>query len=93
MKKALSLTALLVGLAATPAAVSHLDPAAFNQSYRQSVFALMGANFGPMTSMIKGEMPWNDAMFQAFAEDLAKVTELNIDRGFPANSKGGLTRA
>ena len=93
MKKLLIALTLVAGTAATPIALSHLDSTAFHQSYRQSVFALMGANFGPMTSMIKGEIPWNDAMFQGWANDLASVTKLDIGRGFPEGSDGGQTRA
>jgi cytochrome c556 len=93
MKKLFSVLVLISGLSATPFAVSHLDVTAFNLSYRQSLFALMGANFGPMSSMIKGEMPWNDEAFQAFAEDLATVSSLDMMRGFPAGSDGGQTRA
>ena len=47
---------LVLGLGTAPLAISHLENAAFYQSYRQSLFALLGANFGPMSSMIKGEI-------------------------------------
>ena len=93
MKKRFLLPALLAGLAAAPAALSHLENTAFYQSYRQSLFALLGANFGPMGSMVKGEIPWDDATFAAFAEDLAKVASLDAMRGFPPGSEGGRTRA
>jgi cytochrome c556 len=93
MKKAIAVVGLVAGLAAAPVAVSHLESTAFHLSYRQSVFAVLGANFGPMSSMIKGEMPWNDAMFAAFAEDLATASKLDVERGFPAGSDGGRTRA
>ncbi len=93
MKKLFAVLVLLSGLSATPVALSHLDVAAFNQSYRQSLFALMGANFGPMTSMIKGEMPWDDAAFQSYANELAVVSTLDMMRGFPPGSEVGQTRA
>lgn len=93
MKKLFLALTLVAGTAATPVALSHLDSTAFHVSYRQSVFALLGANFGPMTSMIKGEIPWNDTMFQGWANDLAKVSELDVGRGFPEGSQGGQTRA
>jgi cytochrome c556 len=93
MKKSLAIASLLAGLAAAPLALSHLDPTQFNLSYRQSVYALLGANFGPMASMIKGEIPWNAEQFQAYSEDLATVASLNISRGFPPGSQGGRTRA
>ena len=85
--------ALVAGMGTAPLAVSHLDPDAFHVSYRQSLFAILGANFGPMSSMIKGEIPWDDKRFQGFAEDLAMATELNFMRGFPDGSQSGQTRA
>ena len=93
MKIRIAALALVAGIAAAPSAFSHLDSTAFNQSYRQSLFALLGANFGPMTSMVKGEMPWDQARFIGWSEDLAKVAELNIMRGFPVGSGVGRTRA
>ena len=92
MKSRIAGLALVAGLAAAPGALSHLDSTAFNQSYRQSLFALLGANFGPMTSMVKGEMPWDQARFIGWSADLAKVAELDIMRGFPAGSGVGRTR-
>jgi len=93
MKKAFAICSLLVGLGTVPAALSHLESSAFNVSYRQSLFALLGANFGPMSSMIKGEIPWNDQQFIGWSEDLARAAELNILRGFPTGSESGRTRA
>ncbi len=93
MKKLIARLIVLSGLTATPGALSHLDLTAFNLSYRQSLFAIMGANFGPMSSMIKGEMQWNDTAFQAYARDLASVTKLDLVRGFPVGSDTGQTRA
>ena len=93
MKKLLPACALLVGLSAAPAVLSHLESTAFYLSYRQSLLAILGANLGPMSSMIKGEMPWNDEMFQGFANDLATAAKLDIKRGFPPGTEGGRTRA
>ncbi|MEP5764278.1 MAG: cytochrome c [Halieaceae bacterium] len=93
MKKKFALVALLAGLTTAPLALSHLDPSAFLLSYRQSLFALLGANFGPMSSMIKGEMPWDDEAFKGYATDLSLVAELDFMRGFPPGSEGGRTRA
>ena len=92
-KKTITTLALLVGLAGAPAALSHLDSDAFNVSYRQSLFAIVGANFGPMSAMIKGEMPWDDAQFKSFADDLAATSKLNFERGFPSANQPGKTRA
>ena len=93
MKKFFIVFSLITGLGVTPVVLSHLDSTAFHLSYRQSAFALLGANFGPMTSMIKGEMPWNDKMFQGFADDLARASKLDFSRGFPPGTEGGRTRA
>jgi cytochrome c556 len=92
-KKALALTGLVIGLGTTPVALSHLNPDEFPQSYRQSLFAILGANFGPMSSMVKGEIPWDTARFKGFADDLATATTLDYMRGFPDGSDSGTTRA
>ena len=93
MKKQLSIIALVCGLAATPVALSHLDSTAFVLSYRQSQFAILGGTFGPMSSMIKGEIPWNDEQFKGWANDLATASKLDFMRSFPPGSEGGRTRA
>ena len=91
--KTIATLTLLAGMAAAPTALSHLNPDTFYVSYRQSLFAILGANFGPMSAMIKGEMPWDDAQFKAFADDLATAATLDFERGFPAGSQPGDTRA
>jgi len=80
-------------LALSPLAFSHLDENEFHQSYRQSYFALLGANFGPIGAMVKGEMPWNQEQLQGFADDMNAVASLNLLRGFPEGSDKGTTRA
>ncbi len=89
---------LVAGLAAgaialSPLALSHFNDKEPNQSYRQSWFALAAMNFGPITAMLKGEMPWDDAMLKGFASDLEAVTQLNLMRGFAPGSDKGTTRA
>jgi cytochrome c556 len=76
-----------------PFAVSHFNDKEVQQSYRQSWFALVALNFGPMASTVKGEMPWNDEMMQGWAKDLSTLTTLNIMRGFGDGSDKGTTRA
>jgi cytochrome c556 len=93
MKKRIAIASLVAGLTAAPLALSHLDSTQFYQSYRQSVYAILGANFGPMSSMIKGEMPWDTAAFAGMATDLATVSKLNVARGFEPGTEGGKTRA
>jgi len=93
MKYRIATLVLVLGLGTAPLALSHLENAAFYQSYRQSLLALLGANFGPMSSMVKGEIPWDDTQFINWSEDLARAASLNIARGFPPGSEGGRTRA
>ena len=85
--------AVVIGLAVTPFAVSHFDDKEMQQSYRQSWFAMVAMNFGPMASSVKGEIPWNQEMMQGWANDLATLTNLNIMRGFGDGSDKGTTRA
>jgi len=93
MKKLVT-SALMVGLlGSAPIVMSHLNTDEFHQSYRQSYFALVGATFGPMASMVKGEMPWNDAMFAQFASELAALGNIEATRAFPDGSDKGTTRA
>ena len=93
MKKQLCVIGLILGLGGAPIALSHLDNTAFVLSYRQSQFAILGGTFGPMSSMIKGEIPWDDAKFRGWANDLATATQLDFMRSFPPGSDGGRTRA
>lgn len=77
----------------SPLALSHFDDKEIPQSYRQSFFAMVATNFGPMAAMVKGEMPWDQERMQGFSNDLATLTTLNIMRGFPEGSDTGKTRA
>ena len=84
--------ALSCALLSLPAA-SHFDEEQMPQSYRQSYFALLAANFGPMVAAVKGEIPWDDARMQDWANDLAALSTLDIMRGFVDGSEKGTTRA
>ena len=77
----------------SPLAISHFDDKAIPQSYRQSCFTIMAMNFGPMAAMVKGEMPWDQAAFQNYSQELATMTSLNLMRGFPPGSGVGKTKA
>ena len=92
-KKLLVSLASAAAIAISPLALSHFDDKEPMQSYRQSIFALMAMNFGPMGAMLKGEMPWDAEQFKRFAEDLDDVAELNVMRGFAAGTDKGTTRA
>ncbi len=85
--------ATVTGLSLAPAALSHFNDKEPMQSYRQSYFALLAANFGPIVAMIKGEMPWDDAKMKGFASDFKDLTELDLMRGFAPGSEEGTTRA
>lgn len=93
VRKQAAILASVAALALSPLALSHLNENEFHQSYRQSYFALVGANFGPIGAMLKGEMPWNQEQLQGFADDLSAVSTLNVLRGFPDGSDKGTTRA
>ncbi len=88
----LTLSAIAV-LAVSPLTLSHFDDKEINQSYRQSWFALVASNFGPMASTVKGEMPWDQDRMERWANDLATLTSLDIMRGFADGSDKGTTRA
>lgn len=85
-------TALCGALFSLPA-ISHFDDQQIQQSYRQSYFALVAANFGPMVSSIKGEIPWDQARMENLSNDLAALSTLDIMRGFTDGSDKGTTRA
>jgi cytochrome c556 len=88
----LTMTAV-AGLALSPWAISHLDDTQIPQSYRQSWFMMIGANFGPMVSMVKGEIPWQENQMAAYADQLAALATLDVMRGFVDGSDKGKTRA
>lgn len=83
----------LAGLALSPLAISHFDDKEIPQSYRQSWFAMMATNFGPMVSMVKGEIPWEEMQMAAYADQLAALATLDVMRGFADGSDKGKTRA
>ena len=92
-KKLLLALLSAAAIALSPLALSHFDDKEPMQSYRQSIFALMAMNFGPMGAMLKGEMPWDAEQFKRLAEDLDDVAELDVMRGFAAGTDKGTTRA
>jgi len=74
-------------------ALAHFDEEQMPQSYRQSYFALLAANFGPMAATVKGDIPWDQKAMEGWAHDLAALSTLNVLRGFPDGSGQGTTRA
>ncbi len=86
-------TTLSTGLIAASLSQAHFDSEQVSQSYRQSIFALMASNFGPLGDMAKGKRPFDAAAAQAYANDLAAIATLDLVRGFPEGSEKGTTRA
>ncbi len=84
---------ILAGLAISPLAISHYDDKEPAQSYRQSWFAMMAANFGPMGAMVKGDMPWQEDQMASYADQLAALVTLDVMRGFADGTDKGTTRA
>jgi cytochrome c556 len=61
--------------------------------YRQSVYTMIGWNFGPMVGMIKDKTPWNQTEFALHAERIAQLAPQLLE-GFPEGSdKGAETEA
>ena len=89
----LAIATLAGGIAVSPLAVSHFDDQEILQSYRQSWFALVASNFGPMVSMLKGEMPWDEQRLALWSEQLVQLTAMDVSRGFSPGSEKGTTRA
>lgn len=85
--------AALCGALFSLPAISHFDEDEMPQSYRQSYFALLAANFGPMVASVKGDIPWDQAKMERWANDLAALSTLNIMPGFVDGSDKGTTRA
>lgn len=86
-------TTAAAGLALSFQAASHMVKEEPQQSYRQSYFTLVAMNFGPIAAMVKGEMPWDDAMLKTFADDLGALSSMDVSRAFAPGSEKGTTRA
>ncbi len=95
MKNARLKTILTVSLSAAIAlpALAHIERSEPLQSLRQSYFALVGMTFGPMGDMVKGKIEWNGDQFATWANDLAAISSVSVERGFAPGSDKGKTRA
>ncbi|GAB5414538.1 MAG: cytochrome c [Congregibacter sp.] len=93
IKKLLTATLAAAAISSAPVAYSHLVKEEAMQSYRQSYFTLIAMNFGPMASMIKGEMPWDEAKMLGWAEDFAAIASVDVARAFGPGTDKGTTRA
>jgi cytochrome c556 len=56
--------------------------------YRQSALYLLGWNIGPISAMVKGEMPFDAKAAELRAQRLAEIAPM-IAEGFPADSQTG----
>lgn len=61
--------------------------------YRESVMNLFSWNMKPMGAMMKGKIPYDQAVFADHAQDLAVAASLNLLPGFPEDSDEGETDA
>ena len=94
MRKNLLVAAVAaVAIGGTPIALSHMVKEEPMQSFRQSYFTLLAMNFGPISAMVKGEMPWDDAKVLALAEDVNAIANIDVARAFGPGSDKGTTRA
>src|SRR6056297_509734 len=84
---------LATAIAAAPAVLAHSVKDEPLQSYRQSIFALVGMNFGPIAAMVKGDIPWDEDAMEGYADDLEEIVDLDLLRGFAPGSEKGTTRA
>ena len=74
-------------------AADHDDPKKGAIKYRKAVMTLVGANFKPMGAMMKGDIPFDAAVFARRAQDLAAVSHVDVLRGFPEDSEGDGSKA
>ncbi|NND68324.1 MAG: cytochrome c [Halioglobus sp.] len=93
MPKLLTTALLVLGLAFSGTAWSHLDEDQPLQSYRQSWFALIGFTVNPLFSMLKGETPWDEKTLAASSGQLATLVNMEWRQGFAPGSEQGTTRA
>jgi cytochrome c556 len=92
MRKTMQCWALALGALVAGSAMAQAKP---EQSirYRQSVFTLVGWNFGPMAGMVRGAVPFDKAQFAMRAQRVAELSLMPLE-GFPKGSeKGARTEA
>lgn len=93
MKRKIALSCAAVALAA--AAFAHAagpSPAERAVTYRQGVFHAIAWNFGPMSGMVKGEIPFDAKAFALKAERVAFLSTLPLE-GFVPDSLVGKSEA
>ena len=90
MLKQVSKLVLSVVLLAGFVGVANAEPSRedFAIKVRKGGFAMMAWYMGPLGRMAKGEMPYDQAMFQRNAETLAFLSKLPKDAFIPGSDKG-----
>lgn len=86
-----AVVALTAGLSATTWAHQVKDEP--NQSYRQSYFALIGANAGPLFGMAQGKIDYDKEQAATHIGNLQALSSIDVTSAFPAGSDKGTTRA
>ena len=81
-RKTILAITLLTAVALSPAAISHFNDKEVSQSYRQSWFAMLATNFGPITAMVKGDIPWQEMQLAGYANQMAALMTIDVMRGF-----------
>ncbi|OIN01766.1 cytochrome C556 [Idiomarina sp. MD25a] len=83
--KATTISAVLAGvMCLSMSSFAHADKHAFNDAesavkYRQSALSIMRDNFAAMAAMVKGEEPYDAAVFSNRASDFARLTHIPWD--------------
>ena len=92
MRKCLFAVSVVVTVLASGSAAAQVKPEDVIK-YRQSVYKVMGWNFGPMAAMVKGEKPYDKETFARHAMIVSQMSPLAME-GFAAGSdKGADTKA
>jgi len=81
---------LTLGLVATAAAQRKPDEVI---SYRRSVMTLVGWNFGPMSAMNKGKIPFDAKEFASHADRIASLAPQALEGFAKGSDKGAETDA
>lgn len=89
--KTLSAVAITAALSTT--ALAHQVKEEPNQSYRQSYFALIGANAGPLFGMAQGKIDYSQEQAATHIGNLKALSSIDVTTAFPAGSDKGTTRA
>lgn len=87
MRLPISMFAIAATLGATLAAAAAVKPETAIH-YRQSVYTMIGWNFAPLASMVKGKTPFDTVEFSRHADRIAFLAPQLLE-GFPPGSDTG----